>query len=186
MAARACGRSRRCRTRTPMVRVLHAQRGSLPEDMPLDAFIARCEPYFGWGGCIIDQPFQPRLPDGMIRCYMSGAEVAGFGHQLIKALIPPPPEGPDVTRGAAGPTHHARTRCTAIPGAATSDGGRMDAADDGAAGHRRSVAAGDLGRRLPVRAPRRAPAPTPTSCARSTRARASRFPTRRRRQSPER
>src|SRR2546428_138402 len=36
-----------------MVRVLHAQRGSLPEDMPLDAFIARCEPYFGRGGCII-------------------------------------------------------------------------------------------------------------------------------------
>jgi hypothetical protein len=26
------------------VRVLHAQRGSLPEDMPLDAFIASCEP----------------------------------------------------------------------------------------------------------------------------------------------
>jgi hypothetical protein len=22
-------------------------------------------------------------------------EVVGFGHQLIKALVPPPPEGPD-------------------------------------------------------------------------------------------
>ncbi|MBR0688368.1 Cj0069 family protein [Bradyrhizobium manausense] len=85
------------------VRVLHALRGSLPEDMPLDAFIARCEPYFGWGGCIIDQPFQPRLPDGMIRCYMSGAKVAGFGHQLIKALIPPPPEGPDAPEAQPGP-----------------------------------------------------------------------------------
>jgi hypothetical protein len=87
----------------PTVRVLHAQRGSLPEDMPLDAFIARCEPYFGWGGCIIDQPFQPRLPDGMIRCYMSGARVAGFGHQLIKALIPPPPQGPDSPGAQPGP-----------------------------------------------------------------------------------
>ncbi|MCJ9704505.1 Cj0069 family protein [Bradyrhizobium sp. SHOUNA76] len=85
------------------VRVLHAQRGSLPEDMPLDAFIARCEPYFGWGGCIIDQAFQPRLPDGMIRCYMSGSKVAGFGHQLIKALIPPPLEGPEAPGAQPGP-----------------------------------------------------------------------------------
>jgi hypothetical protein len=85
------------------VRVLHAQRGSLPEDMPLDDFIDRCEPYFGWGGCIIDQAFQPRLPDGMIRCYMSGPKVAGFGHQLIKALIPPPPAGPDSPEAQSGP-----------------------------------------------------------------------------------
>ena len=87
----------------PVVRVLHALRGSHPEDMPLDAFIARCEPYFGWGGCIIDQPFQPRLPDGMIRCYMSGTGVAGFGHQLIKALIPPPPQGPESPEAQPGP-----------------------------------------------------------------------------------
>ena len=78
-----------------MVRVLHAQRGSIPEDVPLQEFMALCEPYFGWGECIIDQPFQPRLPDGMIRCYMATDKVAGFGHQFIKALIPPPPEGPD-------------------------------------------------------------------------------------------
>jgi len=85
------------------VRVLHAQRGSRPEQMPLEAFIARCEPYFGWGGCIIDQAFQPRLPEGMIRCYVSGSKVAGFGRQLIKALIPPPPEGPDSPEAQPGP-----------------------------------------------------------------------------------
>ena len=39
------------------LRVLHAQRGSVPEDVPLATFMARCEPYFGWGGCIIDQLF---------------------------------------------------------------------------------------------------------------------------------
>jgi hypothetical protein len=69
------------------VRVLHAQRGSVPEITSLGEFFTRCESYFGWGGCIIDQPFQPRLPDGMIRCYMAGDRVAGFGHQYIKALI---------------------------------------------------------------------------------------------------
>jgi hypothetical protein len=83
--------------------VLHAQRGSRPEQMPLDDFIGRCEPYFGWGGCIIDQAFQPRLPEGMIRCYMSGSKVAGFGHQLIKALIAPPPAGPDSPEAQPGP-----------------------------------------------------------------------------------
>ncbi|MGY4316303.1 hypothetical protein ACVWW1_005630 [Bradyrhizobium sp. JR3.5] len=83
--------------------VLHALRGSRPGELPLDAFLARCEPYFGWGGCIIDQAFQPRLPEGMIRCYVSGSKVAGFGHQLIKALIPPPPQGPDSPEAQPGP-----------------------------------------------------------------------------------
>lgn len=85
------------------VRVLHAQRGSVPEELPLGDFMTRCGPYFGWGGCIIDQPFQPRLPEGMIRCYMGVDRVVGFGHQLIKALIPPPPEGPDSPEAQPGP-----------------------------------------------------------------------------------
>jgi hypothetical protein len=74
--------------------VLHAQRGSRPEELPLHDFMAHCEAYFERGGCLIDQPFQPRLPEGMIRCYMGIDKVVGFGHQLIKALVPPP-EGPD-------------------------------------------------------------------------------------------
>jgi hypothetical protein len=86
-----------------LVRVLHAQRGSAPESMPLQDFIARCIPYFASGGCIVDQPFQPRLPEGMIRCYMGTDKVVGFGHQLIKALIPPPPGGPDSPEAQPGP-----------------------------------------------------------------------------------
>jgi hypothetical protein len=86
-----------------IVQVLHAQRGSIPKQLPLHDFMARCEPYFGWGGCIIGQPFQPRLPEGMIRCYMGVDNVVGFGHQLIKALIPPPPEGPDSPAAQPGP-----------------------------------------------------------------------------------
>jgi len=89
--------------RDTIVGVLHAQRGSQPEELPLDVFMARCDSYFGWGGCIIDQAFQPRLPEGMIRCYMSGSKVAGFGHQRVKALIPPPAEGPDSPEAQPGP-----------------------------------------------------------------------------------
>lgn len=85
------------------VRVLHALRGSEPEDIALAMFLSRCEQYFDAGGCIIDQPFQPRLPEGMIRCYMSGAHVCGFGHQLVKALIPPPPGGPESPEAQPGP-----------------------------------------------------------------------------------
>jgi hypothetical protein len=87
----------------PMVRVLEARRGSVPEDMALADFMRRCEPYFASDGCIVDQPFQVRLPDGMIRCYMGADRVVGFGHQLIKALIPPPPEGPDSEAAQPGP-----------------------------------------------------------------------------------
>jgi hypothetical protein len=83
--------------------VLHARRGSLPERLSLRDFMTRCDSYFGWGGCIVDQPFQPRLPDGMIRCYMGADRVVGFGHQLVKALIPPPPEGPNSPAAQPGP-----------------------------------------------------------------------------------
>ena len=87
----------------PTVRVLQASSGSLPEDLPLVDFLTRCEAYFADGGCLIDQPFQPRLPDGMIRCYMGADKVIGFGHQRIKALIPPPPEGPNSETAMPGP-----------------------------------------------------------------------------------
>jgi hypothetical protein len=88
---------------TSLVRVLEGRRGSLPEELPLAEFMSRCEPYFSADGSIVDQPFQPRLPDGMIRCYMGADKVAGFGHQFIKALIPPPPEGPDSPAAQPGP-----------------------------------------------------------------------------------
>jgi hypothetical protein len=85
-----------------IVRVLHARRSSVLEEMSLGDFMRRCEAYFAAEGCIVDQPFQQRLPDGMIRCYMGGDKVVGFGHQLIKALIRPP-EDPDSEAAQPGP-----------------------------------------------------------------------------------
>jgi hypothetical protein len=61
------------------------------------------EKHFSGDGRMIDQPFQPRLADGMIRCYMVQDKVVGFGHQLIKALLPPPPEGIDSPAAQPGP-----------------------------------------------------------------------------------
>ena len=86
-----------------VVSVLQALRGSIPEELPLAEFMVQNEVYFANGGCIVDQPFQQRLPEGMIRCYMGVDRVVGFGHQLIKGLIPPPPEGPDSPAAQPGP-----------------------------------------------------------------------------------
>jgi hypothetical protein len=88
--------------RTTSVQVLEARSGSMAETLAADDFISRCEVYFEDNGCIVDQPYQTRLPDGMIRCYMSGGRVVGFGHQLIKALVTPPP-GPAAQPLQPGP-----------------------------------------------------------------------------------
>jgi hypothetical protein len=69
----------------------------------MEALFERMGPYFEDGGLIIEQPFQDRLPEGMIRCYVSGETVVGYGAQLIKALVPPPPEGPDSPQAQPGP-----------------------------------------------------------------------------------
>ena len=79
--------------------MLHALRGSVLEELSLGAFMQRCRPYFTGDGRIIDQAFQPRLPEGMVRCYLSRNQVVGYGHQLIKALVAPQPgEGPEAAQ----------------------------------------------------------------------------------------
>jgi hypothetical protein len=76
------------------VRVLHARRGSATEEMPLQEFITRCTPYFDDGGCMIEQPFQERLEDGQIRCYVVDGRVSGFGHHFVAGLVDPGPGKP--------------------------------------------------------------------------------------------
>ena len=76
------------------VRVRHAERGALEERMTLEAFSRRCEVYFETGGGLLDQEYQPRLTEGMIRCYLVHGRVEGFGLQTINALYPPPPGAP--------------------------------------------------------------------------------------------
>lgn len=77
-------------TTSSSLRVRHAKRGSVEDKMSLGDFIAVCRPYFDAGGAMIDQPYQARLADGMIRCYVVRDRVAGFGEQLLNALYPAP------------------------------------------------------------------------------------------------
>jgi hypothetical protein len=77
-----------------MVRVQHAARGSVPESLPLDEFLRSCEPYFTGAGLMVEQTFQPRLAEGMIRVYLTHDRVVGFAHQYPRGLLPPDAEAP--------------------------------------------------------------------------------------------
>jgi hypothetical protein len=65
----------------PTVRVQEARRGASEKLLRWSEFMRWCEQYFSGSGCIIDQRFQPRVADGMIRCYMVHNKVAGFSTQ---------------------------------------------------------------------------------------------------------
>jgi len=85
----------------------HAERGSEEEKVDLETLLERLRPYFepSQGGHMIDQAWQPRLVEGMVRAYLVGDRVAGFGHQAVNALYPAspgqpaPPPGPRLYHG---------------------------------------------------------------------------------------
>jgi hypothetical protein len=85
------------------IRVRHAKRGCVEEAMPLSEFVDRCRPYFAGDGRMIDQAYQPRLPEGMIRCYLVHDKAAGFGHQAVNALYPAPAGAPPEAAPPPGP-----------------------------------------------------------------------------------
>jgi hypothetical protein len=76
------------------------------ELLALGSFMQRCADYFTWSGCLVDQEYQDRLADGMLRCYFSGGQVVGFCQQWPKGLLDDDPhhgtppasamQGPDV------------------------------------------------------------------------------------------
>lgn len=86
-----------------VVRVRHAKRGSVEESVPFGDFLALCRPYFAAHGAMIDQPYQARLHEGMIRCYVVRDEVCGFGEQQVNALYPAPAGRPDTDAPQPGP-----------------------------------------------------------------------------------
>ena len=69
----------------PIVRVQEARRGSPKEEIRLSDFVRRCEEHFAEYGCLIDQAFQRRTDEGMIRCYLIHNQVIGFSTQMPAA-----------------------------------------------------------------------------------------------------
>ncbi len=72
------------------LKLRHAQRGSEEERVDLAGLLQRMGPYFepAQGGHMIDQAWQPRLAEGMVRAYLVQDRVTGFGLQAINALHP--------------------------------------------------------------------------------------------------
>lgn len=89
-------------TASKRLQVRHAQRGSAAQDMDLPGLLQTLAPYFdpAAGGHMIDQAWQPRIAEGMVRAYVVGDRVAGFGHQAVNALHPDEPQpGPRLYHG---------------------------------------------------------------------------------------
>lgn len=97
------GASRSVLSDTAQIRMRHAKRGSVEEVISLGALYQRFEPYYAAGGQLIDQAYQTRLVDGMVRCYLVGNRVAGFGEQLVNALYPAMPGADPKTLPQPGP-----------------------------------------------------------------------------------
>ncbi len=85
------------------LRVRHAQRGSTEQVIRPGELVDLLAPYFddANGGHMIDQAWQPRLAEGMVRAYLVEDRVAGFGVQAVNALYP-------ATAGEAPPQPGAR------------------------------------------------------------------------------
>ena len=75
-----------------IVRVQSARlRDEVADDVPLQVFMDSCESVFAGadGSCrLVDQPFQPRITEGIIRCYLVKDEVVGFARQYPDARAP--------------------------------------------------------------------------------------------------
>ncbi|MBK7327524.1 MAG: Cj0069 family protein [Dehalococcoidia bacterium] len=131
------------------VAVLHAARSSRVEHTTLGEFTERCAGYFAafsGSGMLIDQPYFPRVGEGMTRAYMAG-DRSGFGSQLVTALAPFP-------GGGESPAPPARVYLGPVSlsfrppnppriGVASRTGGNLS--------RRQGRPPGNLGRRLPAR-----------------------------------
>ena len=84
------------------VEVQEAAGGGGPTRAAMADFLNARLAEFEDAGGYVDQAFQPRLMEGMIRCYMTRDRLAGFGHQMVRALAPPE-VGPSEPRVYTGP-----------------------------------------------------------------------------------
>jgi hypothetical protein len=98
----------------PRVLVQQATREAPVEQMSLGEFVARCEPYFEGDGLIVEQPFQERIGEGLIRVYLTHDQVVGFAHQYPAGLRPAsagePPPGKRFEEANAKPFQSLRDR----------------------------------------------------------------------------
>jgi len=68
------------------VKVTHAMNAGMERILPFAEFYSEFEPFFRNDSLLIDQEWNKSITNGMVRCYLAGKKVAGFGYQEINAL----------------------------------------------------------------------------------------------------
>lgn len=70
------------------ITITRATKGDEEIQVSAEEFYSTFQTYFNSGNRLIDQPWNPSIINGMVRCYLSGASVSGFGYQEVNALYP--------------------------------------------------------------------------------------------------
>ena len=68
--------------------VTHAKSSDKERSISTEDFFTAFKIYFEDGGILIDQPWNENIINGMVRCYLTGTKVSGFGYQEVNALYP--------------------------------------------------------------------------------------------------
>jgi hypothetical protein len=68
------------------ITVVHAKDGSEKKILSMADFYNEFKHFFDNDGLLIDQEWNKNIANGMVRCYLAGTKVAGFGYQEINAL----------------------------------------------------------------------------------------------------
>jgi hypothetical protein len=70
------------------ISITHAKNGNEEKQISIDDLFEMFESYFNTNSLLIDQEWNQNIINGMVRCYLSGSKVTGFGYQEINALYP--------------------------------------------------------------------------------------------------
>lgn len=68
--------------------VTHAKTTDEERKLTTEGFLNEFKQYFNQGNILIDQEWNPNITNGMVRCYLTGNKVSGFGYQEVNALFP--------------------------------------------------------------------------------------------------
>jgi hypothetical protein len=68
--------------------VTHAKNGDEERVVTIDDFFTEFESSFATNDMLIDQEWNQNITNGMVRCYLTGTKVTGFGYQEVNALYP--------------------------------------------------------------------------------------------------
>ncbi len=68
------------------LRLTHATAGDSERTLSWNEFYDEFKSFFANDGSLIDQEWNTNMANGMVRCYVCGIKVAGFGYQEINAL----------------------------------------------------------------------------------------------------